>query len=59
MTGRVDIPALVVGLLGLMLAGLGLWRAFGAVNWSLVGVAIPLVLVLVGLLGLVLSRPRS
>lgn len=59
MNRRTDVTALVVGLVCLVLAGLGLWRAFGTVNWAWVGVGTPLVLVLVGLLGLMLSRPRS
>lgn len=58
MTRRTDVPGLVVGLLLLVLAGLGLWTAFGTVNWAWVGVATPLVFVLVGMLGLMLSRSR-
>ncbi len=58
MTPRADVLALVVGLLSLLLAGLGLWLAFGSVNWAWVGIAAPLVLVAVGLLGLAASRPR-
>ncbi len=56
MTGRVDVVALVVGLILLAWAGLGLWLAFGSVDWALLGVALPALLVVLGLLGLLLSR---
>lgn len=58
MTRSPDVTSLVVGLLLLVLAGLGLWMSFGVVNWAWVGVGAPLAVVLVGLLGLFLSRPR-
>lgn len=53
---KADVTALVIGLLSLLLAALGLWSAFGTVNWSWVGVAAPLCLVVFGLLGLLASR---
>jgi len=57
-TARPDAVALVVGLLALLLAGLGLWSALGTVNWSWVGVAAPLSLVALGLIGLAASRTK-
>lgn len=59
MTPRSDVVALVVGLLACALAGLGLWEAFGTVSWSAVTVAVPILLVLVGVVGLLASRPRT
>ncbi len=56
MRPRTDATALIVGLVALMVAALGLWSSFGTVNWSWVGVAVPLGLVALGLLGLSLSR---
>lgn len=58
MTRRTDVTALVIGLVLLALACLGLWMSFGTVNWAWVGVAAPLALVAVGLVGLLFSRPR-
>ncbi len=58
MTRRPDVTALILGLLVLTVAALGLWMAFGTVNWSVMGLAIPLFLVAFGLLGLTVSRPR-
>ena len=52
------MTALILGLLVLTVAALGLWMAFGTVNWSVMGLAIPLFLVAFGLLGLTVSRPR-
>lgn len=59
MRPRTDVVALVSGLLACSLAALGLWAAFGAVTWSLVAVAAPVLLVVVGLIGLVASRKKS
>lgn len=59
MRSHVDTTALVIGLVGLLIAALGLWIAFGAVNWSWVGVAVPLLLVVFGLAGLFASRSKS
>lgn len=57
---RVDVVSLVVGLLLTALAGLALWWSFGtAVNWDVVKVATPLILVVVGIVGLSLSRNRE
>lgn len=56
MNARPDVASLVIGLVALLVAGLGLWMALGVVNWSWVGVAAPLSLVALGLLGLFASR---
>ena len=59
-----DVTALIFGLVFTTIAGGVLWRTFvGDLNWSLVKVAAPLGLVLIGVIGLALSRrtepPRS
>ena len=52
-----DVTALVFGLIFTTLAGGVLWRAFGGdLDWSLVKVAAPLGLVVIGVIGLALSR---
>lgn len=56
---RTDVVALVVGLVAVAIAALGLWAAFGTVNWAMVAVAAPVSLVVVGLVGLLASRGRS
>lgn len=58
MKPRADVVALVIGLLGLLLAALGLWAAWGTVSWASVGLAVPLCLVAIGVLGLLASRHR-
>lgn len=59
MMPRPDVTALVLGLLVLTVAALGLWMAFGTVNWSVTGLVIPLFLVAFGIVGLTASRPPS
>ncbi|QIK73035.1 hypothetical protein G7070_13160 [Propioniciclava coleopterorum] len=49
---------MVIGLVSLLLAGLGLWAAFGQVSWTAVALAAPLCLVVIGVLGLLASRHR-
>ena len=52
-----DVTALVFGLIVTTIAGAALWRVFmGDLNWSLVKVAAPLGLVVIGVIGLALSR---
>ena len=52
-----DVTALVFGLIFTTIAGAALWRVFlGDLNWSLVKVAAPLGLVVIGVIGLSLSR---
>jgi hypothetical protein len=54
---RPDVLALVFGVLMSAVALVALWLAFtGSVNWHLIRVAGPLCLVVVGVLGLALSR---
>lgn len=57
---RVDVVALVAGLLLTGTASVSLWLAFmGSIDWHLVSIATPVVLVVVGVLGLALSRSRT
>ena len=52
-----DVTALVFGLIVTTIAGAALWRVLiGDLNWSLVKVAAPLGLVVIGVIGLALSR---
>lgn len=53
---RSDVVGLLTGLMACALAGLGLWAAFGTVAWSVVAVAAPIVLVVLGVVGLLASR---
>lgn len=57
---RVDVLALVAGLLLTAIASASLWLTFtGSIDWHLVSIASPVVLVVVGVLGLALSRSRT
>jgi hypothetical protein len=57
---RVDVVALVAGLLFTAVASASLWLAFtGSIRWDLLKVAAPLTLVVVGVIGLALSRNRT
>lgn len=57
---HLDVVALVFGLLLSAIAGAALWRSFvGPLDWELLKIAAPLALVVVGVLGLALSRNRS
>lgn len=57
---RVDVVALVFGLLLTGVAAASLWFVvMGSLNWQLLKVVAPLVLVVVGVLGLTLSRSRD
>lgn len=52
--------ALTVGLLLVAIAAGSLWLTFGgSLSWQLVRVLVPLVLVVVGVLGVLLSRHRT
>jgi hypothetical protein len=55
---RADVTGLTAGLLFLVLAAVALWAAFGTVDWTAVGLALPFALVAIGMLGLNLTRPR-
>jgi len=54
--GRVDVVALVFGVLFLGVAGVALWAGLGRVDWQLLQIVAPLGLVAVGVVGLTLSR---
>ncbi len=57
---RVDVVALISGLLLSGVALGSLWLAFtGSISWPLIRVIAPLALVVVGVLGLALSRNRE
>nr|NLI49036.1 hypothetical protein [Propionibacterium sp.] len=56
MRGRADVTGLIAGLLFCVLAGVALWAAFGTVDWTGIGLALPFALVAIGLLGLNLTR---
>ncbi len=53
-----DSTGLTVGLLFLLIAGLGLTSSFGTINWGHLGVALPLCLVAIGVIGLRLARRK-
>jgi hypothetical protein len=56
----VDVTAFVVGAVLSGVAVLALWMAFaGSIDWGIVRIVAPLVLVAVGILGLALARNRS
>ncbi|MGI8456892.1 MAG: hypothetical protein ACR2LI_02090 [Propionibacteriaceae bacterium] len=57
---RFDVLALVSGLLVTGVALVALWLSVGgSVDWSLVKIAAPLLLVVAGVVGLTLSRRRG
>lgn len=57
---RLDVVALVFGLLLTALGAASLWATFGGpFDWRLLQVAAPVTLVAVGALGLVMSRSRE
>ena len=56
---RIDVAALNVGLVCLGISALALCSAFSGVDWKLVSILAPLRLVVIGLAGLVLSRPST
>jgi hypothetical protein len=57
---RVDVVALVLGIVLTAVAALSLWSTLvGSINWSIVQIVAPLLLVATGVVGLALSRNRS
>lgn len=56
MRARSDAAGLTVGLLFLLIAAVGLWSAFGTVDWTNLGLALPLALVAIGVVGLNSTR---
>ncbi len=58
MTRRTDVMGLTVGLLFLLIAAVGLWSAFGSVDWTTLGIALPIALVAIGVIGLDVDRRK-
>lgn len=57
---RLDVTSLIVGLLLTGVAGVALWQSVvGHVDWRAIKIAAPLTLVVLGIIGLTLSRNRS
>lgn len=57
---RVDVVALVLGIVLTALAALSLWSTLvGSINWGMVQIVAPLLLVATGIVGLALSRNRN
>jgi hypothetical protein len=57
---RPDTVSLILGLLATPLALAGLWLSFGGhLGWNTVKIAGPVILVLIGIIGLVVSRSRQ
>ena len=56
---KADRTAFAAGVAALCLAGLALWLHFGIVDWRLVGVFAPAVLVIIGAGMLLLSRKTN
>lgn len=56
MNRSIDTTAVIVGLLALVVATIGLWEAFGIVDWATAGVVAPVLLIVVGLVGLLTTR---
>lgn len=60
MKRRPDTVSLVLGLLTTVLAAAGLWMSIGGtLNWAAVKIAAPLILVVIGIIGLAASRSRT
>ncbi len=56
---RTDRAAFAVGISALLFAGLGLWSAWGQVDWRIVGFLIPAALVVIGVGMLLLTQRRN
>lgn len=56
---KLDIAAFGLGALALTFGGLALWASFGEVSWLPVSRALPVVLIVIGIVMLILSRLRT
>ncbi len=56
---KTDRTAFAVGISVLVLAGLGLWSAYGELDWRAVGFLVPAALVVIGVGMLLLTRHRN
>lgn len=56
---RIDVAAMNIGLVCLGVAAIALCTAFATVDWKLVSIIAPLGLVVIGLIGLLLSRTST
>lgn len=54
-----DRTAFAVGISALLLAGLGLWSAWGEIDWRVVGFLVPAALIVIGVGMLLLSQRRN
>ena len=54
-----DRAAFAVGVFALVLAGFGLWSAWGHVDWRVVGFLAPAVLIVIGVGMLLLTHRRN
>lgn len=55
---KADTTGLTLGLLFLLIAALGLWSSLGRIDWADAGIALPLCLVIIGIVGLNLTRRK-
>ena len=54
-----DIAAFGLGAVAIIVGGLALWASYGDIAWAWVVRAAPVALIVIGILMLVLSRPRT
>ena len=54
-----DRTAFAVGISALVLAGLGLWSAYGQLDWRVVGFLVPAALVVIGVGMLLLTHRKN
>jgi hypothetical protein len=56
---KLDITAFGLGALALVFGVLALWVSMAEVHWLVVGRALPIVLIVIGIVMLILSRLRT
>lgn len=56
---KLDITAFGLGALALTFGGLALWASYAEVDWLPVSRALPVVLIVIGIVMLILSRLRT